>query len=53
MSFNVYDSYAEALMADGQYDLAIENFNKLLEFDPQNSKAMMMLDSIARLKKDL
>lgn len=45
-SFNVFDSYAEALMADGQYNLANENFKKVLELDPQNNKASMMIDSI-------
>ncbi|NUN99225.1 MAG: serine hydrolase [Saprospiraceae bacterium] len=42
-SSNVYDSYGEALMKDGQKELAIENYNKSLELDPTNTNAISML----------
>ena len=40
---NPYDSYAEALMALGQYDKAIINYNKSLEINPNNDNAKKML----------
>lgn len=52
-SSNVYDSYAESLMKNGQYKLAIENYKIVLEIDPSNSNARLMLDSIRNLKKNL
>lgn len=42
-SFNVYDSYGEALMKDGQQVLAIENYKKSLELNPGNTNAVDML----------
>ena len=42
-SSNVYDSYGEALMKDGQKDLAIENYRKSLELNPGNSNAVEIL----------
>jgi hypothetical protein len=38
-SFNVYDSYAEALMADHRYELAISNYSRSLELNPANENA--------------
>lgn len=38
-SWNVYDSLAEAYMADGRNELAIANYEKSLELNPQNSGA--------------
>ncbi|MEM8894834.1 MAG: tetratricopeptide repeat protein [Bacteroidota bacterium] len=35
---NVYDSYAEALEADGQLDQALENYEKALALDPGNER---------------
>jgi tetratricopeptide (TPR) repeat protein len=35
-SFNVYDSYAEALMADQQYELAVQNYTRSVELNPEN-----------------
>ena len=52
-SSNAYDSYAESLYKNGQYGLAIENYNKSLEIDPGNSNARMMLDSIENTKTKL
>lgn len=42
-SFNVYDSYAEALMKDGQKEAAIINYKKSLELNPTNYNATNML----------
>jgi len=45
---DVYDSYGEVCKKLGYIDLAILNYSKSLEFDPQNSNAKEML---AELKK--
>jgi tetratricopeptide (TPR) repeat protein len=42
-SFNVYDSYAEALMTDGQKEAAIINYKKSLELNPGNTNATDMM----------
>ncbi len=45
-SFNVYDSYAEACMKLGEIDLAIENYNKSIKLNPENSNAKKMLKQL-------
>ncbi|MFT4850794.1 MAG: CubicO group peptidase (beta-lactamase class C family) [Sediminicola sp.] len=45
-SFNVYDSYAEACMKTGAIDLAILNYNKSLNLNPENSNAKEMLKEL-------
>lgn len=42
-SSNVYDSYGEALMKDGQTEAAIENYQRSLELNPANNNAVEML----------
>ncbi len=42
-SSNVYDSYGEALMKDGQQELSIKNYKKSLELNPGNSGGIAML----------
>ncbi|MBK9107582.1 MAG: serine hydrolase [Saprospiraceae bacterium] len=42
-SDNVYDSYAEAMMKDGQKEAAIINYKKSLELNPANTNAVEML----------
>jgi CubicO group peptidase (beta-lactamase class C family) len=42
-SSNVYDSYGEALMEDGQTEDAITNYKKSLELNPGNTNAIEML----------
>jgi CubicO group peptidase (beta-lactamase class C family) len=42
-SFNVYDSYAEALMEDGQDSLSIAYYKKSLELNPGNTNGIDML----------
>jgi tetratricopeptide (TPR) repeat protein len=42
-SFNVYDSYAEALMADHQYELAVKNYARSIELNPENDNGRKKL----------
>ncbi len=50
-SFNVYDSLGEAYMAGGDYDLAITNYMKSLELNPENGNAEEKIDRIRELMK--
>jgi tetratricopeptide (TPR) repeat protein len=45
-SWNVYDSYGEALMKDGNKEAAIENYNKSMELNPENENGKAMLEKI-------
>jgi len=45
-SFNVYDSLAEAYMANGDKELAIANYKKSLELNPSNTNATQMLKKL-------
>ncbi|HXQ69023.1 MAG TPA: hypothetical protein VN844_00925 [Pyrinomonadaceae bacterium] len=45
-SANVYDSVAEAYAANGQRDLAIQNYKRSLELDPQNTNALRQLKKL-------
>lgn len=45
-SYNVYESYAEALLKHGNKELAIENFTKSLGVDPSNSNAIIALEKL-------
>jgi CubicO group peptidase (beta-lactamase class C family) len=47
-SFNVYDSLGEAYKINGDDKLAIENYKKSLELNPQNMNAVEMLKEIER-----
>jgi len=46
-SWNVYDSLGEAYMKNGDKELAIENYKKSLELNPQNENGKMMLKRLA------
>jgi CubicO group peptidase (beta-lactamase class C family) len=46
-SANVYDSYAEALLARGDTAGAVANYRKSLELDPTNTNAVNILKRIA------
>jgi CubicO group peptidase (beta-lactamase class C family) len=46
-SSNVYDSYAEACMKDGEIAVAIANYKKSLELDPSNDNARKMIAEMA------
>jgi tetratricopeptide (TPR) repeat protein len=45
-SFNVYDSYAEALMRSGDTERAILNYRKSLKLNPENENAREMLEAL-------
>ena len=47
-SANVWDSYAEAYMNDGQTELAIIYYNKSLDLNPQNQNAINMIKKIKK-----
>ncbi|QLG46981.1 serine hydrolase [Costertonia aggregata] len=48
-SFNVYDSLAEAYYTDKQYDLALSNYKKSLELNPENTNAEKMITKIKNI----
>ena len=48
-SANVFDSLGEAYMKNGEYDLAVSNYKKSLELNPQNHNAVEMLKKIEEL----
>ena len=45
-SFNVYDSYAEALMEDGQNEEAIKYYKKSIDMNPGNTNGVQMLKKL-------
>ncbi len=45
-SSNVYDSLGEAYMVNGNKELAIKNYEKSLELNPQNTNAIDMLKKL-------
>jgi tetratricopeptide (TPR) repeat protein len=45
-SWNVYDSLGEAYMKHGEKDLAIENYQKSLELNPNNENGKNMLEKL-------
>jgi len=45
-SWNVYDSYGEALLSDGNKLLAIENYQKSVELNPENENGIKVLDDL-------
>lgn len=45
-SFNVYDSYGEALMNLGNHNLAIENYKKSVELNPNNQGGIEALKKL-------
>jgi tetratricopeptide (TPR) repeat protein len=45
-SSNVYDSYGEALLKNGDKDLAIENYKKSVELNPANTNAIQALEKM-------
>ena len=48
-SFNVYDSYAEALMNSGNFNLSVVFYKKSLEINPNNLNAINMLEKIYKI----
>jgi glyoxylase-like metal-dependent hydrolase (beta-lactamase superfamily II) len=51
-SWNVYDSLGEAYMNAGEMELAIKNYEKSLEINPQNTNAIIMLKRIKKEKQN-
>jgi 3-oxoadipate enol-lactonase len=49
-SWNVYDSLGEAYLKDDQKDLAIKNYEKSLELNPDNSNAQKVLQNLKNPK---
>ena len=49
-SFNAYDSLGEAYMNDGQKELAIKNYKKSLELNPQKTNAVTMLKKLFQFR---
>jgi CubicO group peptidase (beta-lactamase class C family) len=47
-SANVYDSLGEAYMVKGDRELAITNYKKSLELDPNNNNAVVMLKKLGQ-----
>ena len=45
-SSNVYDSYGEALLKNGDKDLAIENYKKSVEINPGNTNGIQALEKM-------
>jgi cytochrome c-type biogenesis protein CcmH/NrfG len=45
-SWNVYDSLGETYMNNGDRDLAIQNYKKSLELNPDNSNGKEMLKKL-------
>jgi len=49
-AFNPYDSLGEGYMIDGEKELAIKNYAKSLELNPENTNAIIMLNRINQTK---
>ena len=47
-AFNTYDSLAEAYMNSGNKELAIKNYKKSIELNPNNSNGIKMLERLQR-----
>ena len=47
-SFNVYDCLGEVHMASGHRDLAVMNYQKSLQLNPDNHNAVTMLARLAQ-----
>jgi FKBP-type peptidyl-prolyl cis-trans isomerase 2 len=49
-SFNVYDSLGEGYMVDGNTKLAIKNYEKSIEINPENDNGKKMLEKLKEKK---
>jgi tetratricopeptide (TPR) repeat protein len=49
-SWNVYDSLGEALLKDGQTEIAIKNYEKSLSLNPDNENAKKILNELKQKK---
>ncbi len=48
-SFNVYDSLGEAYMKAKKYELAVINYKKSIELNPENSNGIKMLSELYKI----
>jgi len=51
-SWNVYDSYGEALMNNGETEKAIENYQRSVEINPENEHGKKMLEELKSVEKN-
>ena len=47
-SWNAYDSYAEALLAQGQTELAIQNYKRSITLNPENENGVKVLEGLTK-----
>ena len=47
-SWNAYDSYAEALLADGQKEAAIKMYQKSVELNPKNENGKQVIEKLLK-----
>jgi hypothetical protein len=52
LSSNVYDSYGEALMVDGQIDSAIVHYRRSLAINPENRNAERVIKKLVEMKQE-
>jgi cytochrome c-type biogenesis protein CcmH/NrfG len=45
-SANTYDSLGEAYMTNGEKELAVQNYKRLLDLDPNNQNAKNMIEKM-------
>jgi CubicO group peptidase (beta-lactamase class C family) len=50
-SANTLDSYAEALITNGQYELAIEYYQKILTLEPNNKNAIIQVEKVRKMMR--
>ncbi len=52
-AFNVYDSYGEALLAQGAREEAIENYRQSVKLNPENENGIKVLKDLGESTEDL
>lgn len=52
-AYNAYDSYAEALLAQGNRKEAIENYKQSVKLNPENENAIKVLKDLGEATEDL
>lgn len=52
LSANTFDSYAEALMKDGQKEAAIKNYKRSLELNPKNENVVEKLKVLEKINEN-
>ena len=51
-AFNTYDSLGESYMIAEEWDLAVENYKKSIELNPQNDNGRKMIEKIAEKREN-